>query len=31
MFLEKDKVKIDDDILEQSKLGYETKVNFGEK
>ncbi|NLZ47603.1 MAG: phosphatidylserine decarboxylase [Clostridiales bacterium] len=31
IFLEKDKVKIDNDILEQSKLGYETKVNFGEK
>lgn len=31
MFLEKNKVQIDSDILEQSKLGYETKVNFGEK
>ncbi|MBN1050478.1 MULTISPECIES: phosphatidylserine decarboxylase [unclassified Clostridium] len=30
LFLEKDKVKIDDDILEQSKQGYECKVLFGE-
>jgi phosphatidylserine decarboxylase len=31
MFLQKDKIKIDEDILQQSKLGFETKVNFGEK
>lgn len=31
MFLQKDKAKIDEDILKQSKLGFETKVNFGEK
>lgn len=31
MFLQKDKVEIDEDILQQSKLGFETKVNFGEK
>ncbi|MCR3758874.1 phosphatidylserine decarboxylase [Clostridium felsineum] len=31
LFLEKDAVKIDSDILEQTKLGYETKVIMGEK
>ncbi|ATD53773.1 phosphatidylserine decarboxylase [Clostridium chauvoei] len=30
LFFEKDKVKIDSDILEQSKLGFETKVIMGE-
>lgn len=31
MFLQKDKVKIDEDIVHQSALGFETKVLFGEK
>lgn len=31
LFLQKDSVKIDDDILNQSKLGYECKVILGEK
>lgn len=31
LFLEKDKVKIDSDIIEQTKLGFECKVNMGEK
>lgn len=31
MFLQKGKVKIDEDILNQSSLGFETKVLFGEK
>ncbi|WP_315121850.1 phosphatidylserine decarboxylase [uncultured Clostridium sp.] len=31
LFLEKDKVKIDEDIIEQTNLGYETKVLIGEK
>lgn len=30
LFLEKDTVKIDSDILEQSKIGFECKVNCGE-
>lgn len=30
LFFEKDKIKIDSDILEQSKLGFECKVNLGE-
>ncbi|MGL5243708.1 MAG: phosphatidylserine decarboxylase [Sarcina sp.] len=30
LFFEKDKVKIDNDIIEQTKLGYETKVLMGE-
>ncbi len=30
LFFEKDKVKIDDDILEQSKIGFECKVQLGE-
>ena len=30
LFFEKDCVKIDNDILEQSKLGFECKVQFGE-
>lgn len=31
LFFEKDKVKIDDDILEQTSLGFECKVELGEK
>jgi len=31
IFLEKDAAKIDDDIIEQTKLGYETKIVMGEK
>lgn len=31
LFFEKDTVKIDSDILEQSKLGFECKVNCGEQ
>lgn len=31
MFLEKDKVKIDEDIITQTNLGFETKVRMGEK
>ena len=31
LFLEKDTVKIDSDILEQSKIGFECKVNCGEQ
>lgn len=31
MFLQKNKVTIDKDILQQSSLGFETKVLFGEK
>lgn len=31
LFFEKDTIKIDDDILSQSKLGFETKVKFGEQ
>lgn len=31
LFLQKDVVKIDDDIIEQTKLGYETKILMGEK
>lgn len=30
LFIEKDKIKIDEDILEQSSLGIETKVSLGE-
>lgn len=30
LFFEKDKIKIDSDILEQSKIGFECKVNCGE-
>ncbi|AAK78018.1 phosphatidylserine decarboxylase [Clostridium acetobutylicum] len=30
LFFEKDSVKIDEDILEQTRLGYETKVFMGE-
>ena len=30
LFLEKDTVNIDSDILNQSKLGFECKVNCGE-
>lgn len=30
LFFEKGKVKIDEDIVEQTKLGFETKVNMGE-
>ena len=31
IFFEKDKVKIDKDILEQTALGFECKVELGEK
>lgn len=31
MFLEKDKVKIDEDIITQTNIGFETKVKMGEK
>lgn len=31
LFFEKNKIKIDDDILYQSKLGFETKIKIGEK
>lgn len=31
VFIENNKVKIDKDILEQTTIGYETKVNMGEK
>lgn len=31
LFFEKDKIKIDSDILEQSKLGFECKVRLGEQ
>lgn len=31
LFLEKDTVKIDSDILKQSKIGFECKVNCGER
>jgi len=31
LFFEPKKVKIDEDILEQTRLGFECKVNFGEK
>ena len=31
MFLEKDKVKIDKDIIVQTNIGFETKVKMGEK
>lgn len=31
LFLQQNKVKIDEDILEQTKLGYETKVIMGEE
>lgn len=31
MFLEKNKVKIDEDIISQTELGFETKVRMGEK
>lgn len=31
LFLEPNKARIDKDIIEQTKLGYETKVNMGEK
>ncbi|HBV85192.1 phosphatidylserine decarboxylase [Desulfosporosinus sp.] len=31
LFLEPDKVRIDEDIVEQTKLGYETSVFIGEK
>lgn len=31
LFFEKDKIKIDEDILNQSKLGYECKVLMGEE
>ena len=31
LFLEPNKVRIDKDIIEQTKLGFETKVNMGEK
>lgn len=31
LFLQKDKVKIDEDIIEQTSKGYETKVLMGEK
>lgn len=31
LFFEKDAVKIDNDILDQSKLGFECKVEFGEE
>ncbi|SES99510.1 phosphatidylserine decarboxylase [Anaerobranca gottschalkii] len=31
LFFQKDKVKIDDDILENTKKGFETKVNMGEQ
>lgn len=31
LFFEKNKIKIDSDILEQSKIGFECKVNCGER
>lgn len=31
LFFEKNRIKIDDDILYQSKLGFETKIKIGEK
>lgn len=31
LFFEKDRIKIDSDIIEQTNLGYETSVLFGEK
>lgn len=31
LFLQKDVTKLDDDIIEQTKLGYETKILMGEK
>lgn len=31
LFLQKDVAKIDDDIIEQTKLGYETRILMGEK
>ncbi|MDU2665440.1 MAG: phosphatidylserine decarboxylase, partial [Clostridium perfringens] len=30
LFFKKDTIKIDSDIVEQTKLGFETKVNMGE-
>ena len=31
LFFEKNKIKIDSDILEQSEMGFECKVNCGER